>query len=383
MGSGYVGMSLAVLLAQHNQVQILDIDPDRVKKINNNQSTVLDNDINFFLANKPLSISATLDIEKAYLDSDFVVIATPTDYDPAKKSFNTESVDQVIQDVIRFNPSALIIIKSTVPIGYTESVKKRLNSESIFFSPEFLREGQALHDNLFPSRIIIGSKKKYAKSFATLLIQGSSKENVETLFMNSTEAEAIKLFSNSYLAMRVAFFNELDSYALFNNLDASKIIQGVCLDDRIGMDYNNPSFGYGGYCLPKDTKQLRDSFKSVPNTLINAIVDSNDHRIDFLTKIIVEKNPNILGVYSLAMKSGSDNIRSSSTHALLQNIRAHGIEVIIYEPHIKQYELDDIKITTDLDFFKKSSDLIIANRMSNDLKDIYSKVLTRDIFNVD
>ena len=383
MGSGYVGMSLSILLAQYNEVVVLDIDPIRVNKINNNQSTILDKDIDLFLANKSLSLSATLDKRDAYLNSDYVIIAIPTNYDSTKKSFNTDSLDGVIKDALAYTENALIIIKSTIPIGYTKSAQENYGTDSIIFSPEFLREGHALNDNLFPSRIIVGSEKKAAKDFALLLIEASKQDSIETLFMGSTEAEAIKLFSNSYLAMRIAFFNELDSYAFFNALDAEKIIQGVCLDGRIGMGYNNPSFGYGGYCLPKDTKQLRDSFNSVPNTLIKAVVDSNDSRIDFLVDMILEKKPNVLGVFSLAMKRGSDNIRSSSTFAVLQRLIGKRIEIIVYEPLIAQDELDGIKIVNDLDFFKQSSDLIIANRMSDDLLDVQEKVLTRDIYNVD
>lgn len=383
VGSGYVGMSLSILLAQYNEVVVLDIDPIRVNKINNNQSTIIDKDIDLFLANKSLSLSATLDKKDAYLNSDYVIIATPTNYDSTKKSFDTDSLDGVIKDALAYTENALIIIKSTIPIGYTECAQENYGTDSIIFSPEFLREGHALNDNLFPSRIIVGSKKKAAKDFALLLIEASKKDSIETLFMGSAEAEAIKLFSNSYLAMRIAFFNELDSYACFNALDAKKIIQGVCLDDRIGMGYNNPSFGYGGYCLPKDTKQLRDSFNSVPNTLIKAVVDSNDSRIDFLADMILEKKPNVLGVFLLAMKSGSDNIRSSSTFAVLQRLIEKRIEIIVYEPLIAQDELDGIKIVNDLDFFKQSSELIIANRMSDDLLDVHEKVLTRDIFNVD
>ena len=380
VGSGYVGMSLAVLLAQNNDVVILDVDPVRVNKVNNKQPTISDTEIEAFLSEKSLSLSATLESKVAYKDSSFIVIATPTNYDPDTGNFDTSSVDTVIEEAIKFNPSALIVIKSTIPVGHTKLLKERFKTKRIIFSPEFLREGQALTDNLYPSRIIIGSHCKAGKEFGDLLKQSAKKTNIETLFMQSSEAEAVKLFSNSYLAMRVSFFNELDSYALAKELDTKSIIDGVCLDERIGNGYNNPSFGYGGYCLPKDTKQLLAEYECVPQTLIKAIVSSNSVRKDFITQEILKCSPNVVGFYRLLMKVGSDNFRSSAIVGIMKRVKEKNIEVVIFEPELKLKEFFGSRVITDFEQFKELSDVIVANRREDCLRDTDIKCFSRDLF---
>ncbi len=380
VGSGYVGMSIAVLLAQHNDVVVLDVDEDRVDKVNNKQSTVADNEIEAFLNKKDLNISATLDKHSAYDGASFVVVATPTNYDPNTDSFDTSSVDSVISDAIKINSDAIVIIKSTIPVGHSKSLQEKHGTEHIIFSPEFLREGQALRDNLYPSRIILGSQLEAAKKFADLLVEGAKKRNIEILFISSTEAEAVKLFANTYLAMRVSFFNELDSFALANALDARSIINGVCLDDRIGENYNNPSFGYGGYCLPKDTKQLLANYGQVPQKLIQAIISSNSTRKDFIADSIIKLKPKIVGIYRLVMKQGSDNFRASAILGVIKRIKSEGIKVVIYEPTYDESKFFDSMVFDSLEEFKNISDIIISNRMDNKLNDVIEKVFTRDLF---
>ena len=383
VGSGYVGMSLAVLLAQHNDVVVLDIDPGRVEMVNGRQSTVSDTDIETFLAQKELHLTATLDKKVAYKKANFVVIATPTNYDPQSNRFDTSSVDNVVNDALKLNSGALIVIKSTVPVGHTKALQEKYKTNRIIFSPEFLREGRALSDNLYPSRIILGSHLQAAEDFAELLKKGAKQSDIETLFIRSTEAEAVKLFANTYLAMRVSFFNELDSYALAHKLDTKNIIHGVCLDERIGSGYNNPSFGYGGYCLPKDTKQLLANYDKVPQTLIKAIVSSNTTRKDFIADSIIHLKPKVVGAYRLAMKQGADNFRASAIQGIMKRIKAKGIEVIIYDPSYQKNEFYNSKVIESLERFKDISDLIISNRMDEELDDVADKVFTRDLFGID
>jgi len=380
VGSGYVGMSLAVLLAQHNDVIVYDIDSSRVDKINNNKSTISDPEIQKFILDKPLSLTATNDKKKAYDEANFIVVATPTDYDETNNQFDTSSVDSVVKDAINFNSEATVVIKSTIPVNHTISLQQYHNSNRIIFSPEFLREGRALYDNLYPSRIIIGSQCDNGKAFADLLVNAAEKNNIDILFIPPTEAEAVKLFANTYLAMRVSFFNELDSYAMSNSLDTKSIIKGVCLDSRIGDGYNNPSFGYGGYCLPKDTKQLLANYEYVPQTLINAIVSSNSTRKDFIAEQIIQLRPKIVGFYRLVMKSGSDNFRFSAIQGIMKRVKAKGIEVIVYEPELNKKEFFGSRVVSDISEFKTISDIIVANRKSDSLLDVDEKCFSRDFF---
>ena len=380
VGSGYVGMSLSVLLAQHNDVTLLDIDAERVGKINNNQSTVADAEIESFLTQKSLSLTATLDKQIAYEGASFIVVATPTNYDSDTNRFDTSSVDAVVEDALKSNFNALLVIKSTIPVGHTKSLQERFETDRVIFSPEFLREGQALKDNLYPSRIIVGSQCKAGAEFAGLLKQAAKKVDIETLFIRSSEAEAVKLFANTYLAMRVSFFNELDSYSLAHELDTKSIIDGVCLDDRIGAGYNNPSFGYGGYCLPKDTKQLLANYEQVPQTLIEAIVSSNTTRKDFIANEIIKMNPKVVGFYRLVMKEGSDNFRSSAIQGVMKRIKGKGIKVVVHEPGFEEGEFFGSKLLNDVSEFILKSDLIVANRVSDDLRHVQHKIFTRDIF---